>query len=128
MKFLAKMFVAFVPCLYFVAEVQVIASVGLDKKLYTFDSGSRRHSFCIPYEAPFSSLAYRDDGLILAAGTSNGQVVFYDVRGKPEPLTVLRAFGNSEVNLLPSILRDMKMSGSVFACLLFFICLCATAY
>ncbi|KAG5533350.1 hypothetical protein RHGRI_027518 [Rhododendron griersonianum] len=75
---------------------KVIASVGLDKKLYTFDSGSRRHSFCIPYEAPFSSLAYRDDGLILAAGTSSGQVVFYDVRGKPEPLTVLRAFGNSE--------------------------------
>lgn len=108
--------------------MQVIASVGLDKKLYTFDSGSRRHSFCIPYEAPFSSLAYRDDGLILAAGTSSGQVVFYDVRGKPEPLTVLRAFGNSEVNLLPSILRDIKMSGSVFACLLFFICLCATAY
>ncbi|KAF7136352.1 hypothetical protein RHSIM_Rhsim08G0019400 [Rhododendron simsii] len=53
-------------------------------------------SFCIPYAAPFSSLAYRDDGLILAAGTSSGQVVFYDVCGKPEPLTVLRAFGNSE--------------------------------
>ncbi|KAI8540076.1 hypothetical protein RHMOL_Rhmol09G0233500 [Rhododendron molle] len=107
---------------------KVIASVSLDKKLYTFDSGSRRHSFCIPYEAPFSTLAYRDDGLILTAGTSSGQVVFYDVRGKPEPLTVLRAFGNSEVNLLPSILRDIKMSGSVFACLLFFICLCATPY
>ncbi|KAG5533496.1 hypothetical protein RHGRI_027616 [Rhododendron griersonianum] len=89
---------------------KVIGSVGLDKKLYTFDSGSRRHSFCIPYEAPFSTLAYRDDGLILAAGTSSGQVVFYDVRGKPEPLTVLRAFGNSEGGLLrrgsQAVLRD----------------------
>lgn len=69
----------------------------MDKKLYTFDSGSRRPSFCIPYEAPFSSLAFTDDGFTLAAGTSSGRVVFYDVRGKPQPLTVLRAYGNSEV-------------------------------
>ncbi|XP_059666320.1 protein NEDD1-like [Cornus florida] len=75
---------------------KVIASIGLDKKLYTFDSGTRRPSFCIPYEAPFSSLAFRDDGWILAAGTSSGRVVFYDVRGKPQPFTVLRAYGNSE--------------------------------
>ncbi|KAL6980604.1 Protein nedd1 [Sarracenia purpurea var. burkii] len=75
---------------------KVIATVGLDKKLYTFDSGSRRPSFCIPYEAPFSSLAFRDDGWILAAGTSSGRVVFYDVRGKPHPFTVLRAYGSSE--------------------------------
>lgn len=77
--------------------VQIIASVGLDMKLYTFDSGSRKPSSCIPYEAPFSSLAFTDDGLTLAAGTSTGQVVFYDVRGKPQPITVLRAYGNSEV-------------------------------
>nr|XP_043608311.1 protein NEDD1 [Erigeron canadensis] len=75
---------------------KMIASVGLDKKLYTFDSGSRRPSFCIPYEAPFSSVAYRDDGYTLAAGTTTGQVVFYDVRGKPQPFTVLRAYANSE--------------------------------
>ncbi|GMG99279.1 hypothetical protein Nepgr_001119 [Nepenthes gracilis] len=75
---------------------KIIASVGLDKKLYTFDSGSRRPSFCIAYEAPFSSLAFRDDGWILAAGTSSGRVVFYDVRGKPHPFTVLRAYGSSE--------------------------------
>lgn len=75
---------------------KIIASVGLDKKLYTFDSGTRKSTFCISYEAPFSSLAFRDDGWILAAGTSNGRVVFYDVRGKPQPFTVLRAYGNSE--------------------------------
>ncbi|XP_027163475.1 protein NEDD1 isoform X1 [Coffea eugenioides] len=75
---------------------KIIATVGLDKKLYVFDSGSRRPSFCIPYEAPYSSLSFTDDGLTLAAGTSNGRVVFYDVRGKPQPLTVLRAYGNSE--------------------------------
>lgn len=66
-------------------------------KLYTFDTGSKKPSSCIPYEAPFSSLAFTDDGLTLAAGTSTGQVVFYDVRGKPQPITVLRAYGNSEV-------------------------------
>ncbi|KAJ9553425.1 hypothetical protein OSB04_017470 [Centaurea solstitialis] len=75
---------------------KMIASVGLDKKLYTFDSGSRRHSFCIPYESPFSSLAFRDDGYTLAAGTTTGMVVFYDVRGKPQPFTVLTAYGNSQ--------------------------------
>lgn len=75
---------------------KVIASIGLDKKLYTLDSGSRRQVSCISNEAPFSSLAFRDDGNILAAGTSSGRVVFYDVRGKPQPFTVLRAYGNSE--------------------------------
>lgn len=77
---------------------QIIASVGLDKKLYTYDSGSRRSTSCISYEAPFSSLAFRDDGWVLAAGTGNGRVVFYDVRGKPQPFTVLRAYGSSEVD------------------------------
>lgn len=75
---------------------KIVATVGLDKKLYTLDSGSRRPSFCISYEAPFSSLAFRDDGNILAAGTNSGRVVFYDVRAKPQPFTVLRAYGNSE--------------------------------
>ncbi|KAF5467362.1 hypothetical protein F2P56_017190 [Juglans regia] len=75
---------------------KIIASVGLDKKLYTYDSGSRRPSSCIPYEAPFSSLAFRDDGWTLAAGTSSGRVVFYDVRGKPQPFVVLHAYSSSE--------------------------------
>ncbi|KAL3521144.1 hypothetical protein ACH5RR_019293 [Cinchona calisaya] len=75
---------------------KIIATIGLDKKLHVFDSGSRRPSFCIPYEAPFSSLAFADDGLTLAAGTSSGRVVFYDIRGKPRPLSVLHAYGNSE--------------------------------
>ncbi|KAL8159878.1 hypothetical protein V2J09_001415 [Rumex salicifolius] len=75
---------------------KVIASVGLDKKLYTFDLGTKKHTSCISYDVPFSSLSYRDDGLILAAGTSNGGVVFYDVRGKLQPFTVLRAYSNME--------------------------------
>ncbi|KAL8093506.1 hypothetical protein AgCh_035397 [Apium graveolens] len=75
---------------------KIIASIGLDKKLYTLDSASRRPVSCIPYDAPFSSLAFKDDGNILAAGTSSGRIVFYDVRGKPQPFTLLRAYGNSE--------------------------------
>ncbi|XP_051186545.1 protein NEDD1 [Lolium perenne] len=75
---------------------KIIATVGLDKKLYTFDSGSRRVTHTIPHDAPFSSLAYNDDGTILAAGTNSGRVVFYDVRGKPQPLTILRAYNSSE--------------------------------
>lgn len=75
---------------------KIIATVGLDKKLYTLDSSSRRVTHTIPHEAPFSSLAYNDDGTILAAGTNSGRVVFYDVRGKPQPLTILRAYNSSE--------------------------------
>ncbi|GMI87179.1 NEURAL PRECURSOR CELL EXPRESSED, DEVELOPMENTALLY DOWN-REGULATED GENE 1 [Hibiscus trionum] len=75
---------------------KMIVSVGLDKKLYTYDSGSRRPSAFISYEAPFSSLAFRDDGWTLAAGTGNGRVVFYDIRGKLQPFTVLRAYSSSE--------------------------------
>ncbi|KAI7735071.1 hypothetical protein M8C21_004940 [Ambrosia artemisiifolia] len=75
---------------------KIVASVGYDKKLYTFDSGAKRPSFCIPYESPFSSVAFHDDGNTLAAGTTTGQVVFYDVRAKPQPITVLRAYANSE--------------------------------
>ncbi|CAN6272686.1 unnamed protein product [Urochloa humidicola] len=75
---------------------KIIATVGLDKKLYTLDSGSRRPTHTIPHETPFSSLAYNDDGTILAAGTNSGRVVFYDVRGKPQPLTILRAYNSSE--------------------------------
>jgi len=81
----------------YILFLQTIATVGLDKKLYTLDSGSRRPTQTIPHEAPFSSLAYNDDGTILAAGTNSGRVVFYDVRGKPKPLTILRAYNTSEV-------------------------------
>lgn len=70
----------------------------MDKKLYTYDSGSKRFSSCISYEAPFSSLAFGDNGHILAAGTGNGRVVFYDVRKTPQPVTVLHAFSSSEVS------------------------------
>ncbi|KAF9626683.1 hypothetical protein IFM89_038778 [Coptis chinensis] len=65
-----------------------------------YSQGSRRPTFCIPYKAPFSSLAFRDDGCILAAGTNNGRVVFYDVRGKPQPITTLRAYSNEEASYL----------------------------
>lgn len=90
--------------------------MGLDKKLYTFDSGSRRPSSCISYEAPFSSLAFRDDGWMLAAGTSNGRVAFYDVRGKPQPFVVLHAYGSSEVVFYPTYLKILYLD------------LCGTAY
>ncbi|GAB4846741.1 hypothetical protein Ancab_025749 [Ancistrocladus abbreviatus] len=53
---------------------KIFASVGLDEKLCTSNSGMRKHLFCIAYEAPFSSLAFRDDAWILAAGTSNGRM------------------------------------------------------
>eukprot|EP00249_Psilotum_nudum_P010485 c22566_g1_i1 orf=207-2480(+) len=75
---------------------KMLLSVGLDKKLYTYDPGLKKPVHCIPCEAPFSSLAFKDDGLILAVGTNSGRVVFYDVRGKPQPFTILRAYGLSE--------------------------------
>ncbi|WOL09295.1 protein NEDD1 [Canna indica] len=99
---------------------KIIVTVGLDKKLYMFDSGTRRPTSCMPFEAPFSSLAYNDDGNVLAAGTSNGRVVFYDVRGKPKPFTVLRAYSSSEaiINLCwqrskPVIVNEKNCSDEI---------------
>ncbi|KAH9324290.1 hypothetical protein KI387_004468, partial [Taxus chinensis] len=75
---------------------KMIVSVGFDKKLYSFDPTSKKPVFCIPCEAPFTSLAFKDDGLIIAAGTYSGRVVFYDVRGTLHPYTILRAYGSTE--------------------------------
>ncbi|KAL3685611.1 hypothetical protein R1sor_003633 [Riccia sorocarpa] len=83
--------VCFSPC-----NDKVLVSVGLDKKLYTYDLGVRKPVHCTPFDAPFSSVAFKDDGTTVAAGTNSGRVVFYDIRGKPQPFTVLRAYGSSE--------------------------------
>lgn len=78
------------------ANDKLIVSVGLDKKLYTFDPGMKKPVHCVPCEAPFSSLACRDDGAVVAAGTNSGRVVFYDIRNKMQPFTILRAYSASE--------------------------------
>ncbi|KAG6546910.1 hypothetical protein Mapa_011526 [Marchantia paleacea] len=83
--------VCFSPC-----NDKMMVSVGLDKKLYTYDLGIRKPVHCVPFDAPFSSVAFKDDGTTVAAGTNSGRVVFYDVRGKPQPFTVLRAYSSSE--------------------------------
>lgn len=89
-------------------------------KLYTFDIGSKKPSSCIHHESPFSSLAYSDDGLTLVAGTTTGQVVLYDTRGKLQPLTVLQAYENSEVIFIieyyfnVNIYRDCKFLNMIY--------------
>ncbi|CAM6100478.1 unnamed protein product [Calypogeia fissa] len=75
---------------------KTMVSVGLDKKLYTYDLGIKKPVHCVPFDAPFSSVAFKDDGQTVAAGTNSGRVVFYDIRGKPQPFTVLRAYSSSE--------------------------------
>ncbi|KAK8963057.1 hypothetical protein KSP40_PGU005792 [Platanthera guangdongensis] len=90
---------------------KIIASAGLDKKLYTFDSAMKRPTSCVPYDTPFSSLTYSDDGNVLAAGTSGGLVVFYDVRGKPQPFTILHAFNSSERSILENWINSGKSEG-----------------
>jgi protein NEDD1 len=74
----------------------MIVSVGLDKKLYIYDPGVKKPVYSVPYDAPFSSLAFRDDGNTLAVGTNSGCVVFFDMRGRPQPFTILRAYSSSE--------------------------------
>jgi WD40 repeat protein len=90
---------------------QMIVSGGLDKKLYIYDPGVKKPVYCVPYEAPFASLAFRDDGNTLAAGTNSGRVVFYDVRGRPQPFTILRAYSASEVRRDGA---DTKLYGTGF--------------
>ena len=49
--------------------------------------------YCIHFEVPFTSLAFKDDGLELVVGTCSGSVVFYDVHGVVHPSTILCAYG-----------------------------------
>lgn len=60
----------------------------------------KKPSDCVPYKEPFASLAYNDDGTILAAGTSGGQIVFFDVRARHQPFTFFRAYNSSEVQFV----------------------------
>ncbi|KAE8691915.1 hypothetical protein F3Y22_tig00110864pilonHSYRG00029 [Hibiscus syriacus] len=75
----------------------LLVTAGDDGSIHLWDTtGSRRPSSFVSHEAPFTSLAFRDDGWTLAAGTNNGSVVFYDIRGKLKPFTVFRAYSSSE--------------------------------
>ncbi|GKD68428.1 hypothetical protein Tco_1322518, partial [Tanacetum coccineum] len=79
-------------------------SNGVPKQLATGEAEDNDNSQ--PYEALVShhpmrrfhmiAMAFREDGNTLAAGTTTGQVVFYDVHAKEKPLTVLRVYANSE--------------------------------
>lgn len=66
----------------------MIATVGLDKKKVI------QRSFCIPYKAPFSSLAFCDDGHTLAAGTTIGHLRFYNFCTKPQYFIFLHVYAN----------------------------------
>ena len=85
--------------------------------------GVKKPVYCIPYEAPFSSLAFRDDGNTLAAGTNSGRVVFYDVRGRPQPFTILRAYSSSEVstNYRAECCKSATLSTCLLQCIHFYL-------
>ncbi|XP_024538354.1 protein NEDD1 [Selaginella moellendorffii] len=75
---------------------KVIVSVGFDKRLHTYDTSVKKAVHSLSCDAPFSSLALKDDGWTVAAGTTNGRIMFYDIRTKVQPMAVLRAFNPSE--------------------------------
>eukprot|EP00850_Spirogloea_muscicola_P019865 SM000201S05921 [mRNA] locus=s201:145019:147309:+ [translate_table: standard] len=94
-------------------DPKVVMTVGLDKRLHIIDLGAKEPVASHPVGAPLTSVALRDDGGCLAAGTTGGAVVLYDVRaGRLAPGRSFAAHGTTEVSLalppsctsLPSLL------------------------
>ncbi|GBG83488.1 hypothetical protein CBR_g37200 [Chara braunii] len=61
-------------------DAKFVVSAGLDKRLIFYDITNKTPVSTVVAEAPLSSLAIKDDGRVLAVGTNNGRILFYDIR------------------------------------------------
>ncbi|KAL0451270.1 UNVERIFIED_CONTAM: protein NEDD1 [Sesamum latifolium] len=72
-----------------------LVTAGDDGSIHLWDTTGRspKVSWLKQHSAPTSGVSFSPSN---DKTTSSGQIVFYDVRGKPQPITVLGAYGNSE--------------------------------
>eukprot|EP00164_Ancoracysta_twista_P002699 GFYU01003593.1.p1 GENE.GFYU01003593.1~~GFYU01003593.1.p1 ORF type:complete len:817 (-),score=223.66 GFYU01003593.1:113-2563(-) len=63
----------------------LLSSAGLDKKLLFFDVQEKKTVKVLNTEAPLSSLSFLDDGVTIAAGTTNGKILIFDLRKGSSP-------------------------------------------
>jgi WD40 repeat protein len=79
-------------------NLQVLVTVGLDKRLLIIDPTSNSPLIKVSAEVPLSCVHFNDDGVTVAAGTADGRILFYDVRARVwKPESTLQAFKKSVV-------------------------------
>eukprot|EP00899_Mesostigma_viride_P003484 jgi/Mesvir1/13136/Mv06107-RA.1 len=79
----------------------ILCSAGLDKRLLFLDLADRSHSMTYEWGAPLTCLAMRGDGVSLAAGTTDGQVILFDIRkGAADPVMRTTVFAGRPVTSL----------------------------
>lgn len=76
----------------------LMASAGLDRKLLFYDCNDRKVIKSIDAEAPLTGLSFLDDGVTVAAGTSSGLVLVYDLRRGSTPLLRVQAHPGQPVS------------------------------
>merc|ERR1712166_427615 len=78
----------------------LMASAGLDRKLLFYDCNDRKVIKSIDAEAPLTGLSFLDDGVTVAAGTSTGLVLVYDLRRGSTPLLRIAAHPGQPVGAI----------------------------
>ncbi|XP_076313524.1 protein NEDD1-like isoform X2 [Tachypleus tridentatus] len=69
----------------------LLISVGLDKKIISYDVQMKNHVKSFSCDAPLTAVDFMDDGVTLAVGTSRGKVHIYDLRLSSTPVKTLAA-------------------------------------
>ncbi|XP_071961127.1 protein NEDD1-like [Antedon mediterranea] len=73
----------------------LLASAGLDKRIVCYSVQAKSTIKTFTADAPLTSMAFATDGATLAAGTTRGKVLVYDLRMGALPIKVLSAHKTS---------------------------------
>lgn len=75
-------------------------SCGLDKKLICHDTKAKKCVLSLSLESPLTAVDFDIDGVTMAAGTSRGKVLIYDLRSPKSALMSLAAHNSSVHSLV----------------------------
>lgn len=67
----------------------LVASAGLDKRCVCYDIQTKKPASTFATDQPLTSVDFAVDGTTLALGTSQGQVLLYDLRSLKDPTAIL---------------------------------------
>ncbi|CAG8552745.1 5105_t:CDS:10 [Paraglomus occultum] len=68
---------------------QLMCSSGMDKRIVLYDVGKRSILKNIHTEFPLTALAFKPDGVTIAAGTLQGKIIVYDLRSTSKSVCTL---------------------------------------
>jgi len=75
----------------------LLASAGVDKQLLFYDINDKKVIKSIDCEAPLTGVTFYEDGVTVAAGTTTGQLLVYDLRKGSLPIAKFEAHPGVEI-------------------------------